>query len=350
MKEGTPAPVPVQGPVSAVPPLDAAAGLKTSHSHLAGLATQTQKTRAALLGGGDVDTTPTASISKAAAEGITTTSTKWNTKNLGLRLGADLVSAASAAVLVAPVISIIDRSIMENASGAAPLLTSLRRSLRSLLLSPRSTILSKPFGLIFLLYGGTYLTANTLDTTVTTVKNNPNPAHVTSGSSKFFASSAANIGLCIYKDQVFVRLFGPPGAVPRPVGLPSYLLFAARDCMTIFASFNVPPLLGPVLTERLSKDTQKYVTGQTMAQFAAPAVVQLFSTPVHLLGLDMYNRPSAGGGGGQGSSPSWGERFALVRKNWAVSVAARICRIVPAFGVGGVVNMKVRKGLMERLS
>jgi hypothetical protein len=34
---------------------------------------------------------------------------KWNTKNLSWRLGADMVSAASAAVLVAPIISIIDR-------------------------------------------------------------------------------------------------------------------------------------------------------------------------------------------------------------------------------------------------
>jgi len=34
---------------------------------------------------------------------------KWNTKNLGLRLGADATSAASAAALVAPIISIIDR-------------------------------------------------------------------------------------------------------------------------------------------------------------------------------------------------------------------------------------------------
>lgn len=34
---------------------------------------------------------------------------KWNTKNLALRLGADLVSACSAAALVAPIISIIDR-------------------------------------------------------------------------------------------------------------------------------------------------------------------------------------------------------------------------------------------------
>jgi len=47
--------------------------------------------------------------------------------------------------------------------------------------------------------------------------------------------------------------------------------------------------------------------------------------------------------------PSLGDRWAAVCKNWAVSTAARICRIVPAFGVGGVVNVKVRKGLMERL-
>lgn len=34
---------------------------------------------------------------------------KWNTKNLVFRMGADLVSAAAAATLVAPLISIIDR-------------------------------------------------------------------------------------------------------------------------------------------------------------------------------------------------------------------------------------------------
>lgn len=33
----------------------------------------------------------------------------WNTENLGLRLSSDLLSAASAGALVAPVISIIDR-------------------------------------------------------------------------------------------------------------------------------------------------------------------------------------------------------------------------------------------------
>ncbi|KAK4098311.1 hypothetical protein N658DRAFT_455343 [Parathielavia hyrcaniae] len=270
------------------------------------------------------------------------TSAKWNTKDLAFRLGADLISAASAAVLVAPIISIIDRSIMENASGRRSLTDSLKSSLRTLLLHPQRVILSKPFALIFALYGGTYLTANTLDTATSTARSLP-ATHVTSGTSKFAASSAANIGLCIYKDQVFVRLFGPPGIIgaPRPVTLPSYLLFAARDCMTIFASFNVPPLLGPVLSRRFGDQMQRYASGQTVAQFAAPAAVQLFSTPVHLLGLDIYNRPGVAGG--------WRDRWTAVRMNWAVSTAARVCRIVPAFGVGGAVNVKVRRALMERL-
>lgn len=46
--------------------------------------------------------TPSSGTDETAAK-------RWNTKNLGLRLGTDLASAATAAVMVAPVISIIDR-------------------------------------------------------------------------------------------------------------------------------------------------------------------------------------------------------------------------------------------------
>lgn len=235
-------------------------------------------------------------------------------------------------------------SIMENASGRRRLGTCVKDSVASFLRRPHSLIFSRPFGLIVMAYGGTYLTANTLDTSISTTQSRP-ATYVSSGTAKFVGPTAANVGLGIYKDQVFVRLFGPTGTVPRPVTLPSYMLFTLRDCLTIFASFNVPPLLGPVLTDHLSPAVQRYATGQTMAQFAAPAAVQILSTPLHLLGLDLYNRPSDKATG----SPRFAERLALVRKNWAVSTAARVCRIVPAFGVGGVVNMKVRRSLMERL-
>jgi hypothetical protein len=42
-------------------------------------------------------------------------------------------------------------------------------------------------------------------------------------------------------------------------------------------------------------------------------------------------------------------RAARVLRDWGLAAFARMGRIVPAFGVGGVVNTKVRRGLMEKL-
>jgi hypothetical protein len=110
--------------------------------------------------------------------------------------------------------------------------------------------------------------------------------------------------------------------------------------MTIFASFNIPPLLGPVLSKHMGDQLNKSISGQTIAQFLAPASIQLISTPVHLLGLDFYNRHQSG--------VTLKDRYQIVKKNWGVSTFARMCRIVPAFGVGGVVNSNVRRGLMTK--
>ncbi|KAG5969953.1 hypothetical protein E4U55_001911 [Claviceps digitariae] len=298
----------------------------------------------------DPTTKPTDSLAPAAQSlpphhtAVAASRRTWNTKNLGWRLVVDATGAACAGAIVAPVISIIDRSIMENASGRNSLLQSIQSSLRHLAKNPRAALFSRPCALILMLYGGTYLTANVLDTTTSALTNKP-ASSVSSGASKFVASSAANVGLCMIKDRSYVRMFGPVGAVPRPVPLPSYALFTLRDCLTIFASFNIPPLLGPHIDARLSGELSRHLSGHTTAQFMAPAAVQFLSTPLHLLGLDMYNRPA---GPGQ-NVLSWRNRLQLVRSNWLISSLARIGRIVPAFGVGGVVNMKVRHNLMAKL-
>ena len=70
---------------------------------------------------------------------------------------------------------------------------------------------------------------------------------------------------------------------------------------------------------------------------AAPAAMQLLSTPLHLWGLDLYNRPRGGG------------RVLKIARNWLGSSLARMARVIPAFGVGGVVNARVRRVLMERV-
>jgi hypothetical protein len=74
---------------------------------------------------------------------------KWNTEKLGLRMGVDALSAGAAGALVAPIITMIDKGIIENASGRRTLIASLKESARELLLRPHRFVASKPFALIF---------------------------------------------------------------------------------------------------------------------------------------------------------------------------------------------------------
>ena len=117
---------------------------------------------------------------------------------------------------------------------------------------------------------------------------------------------------------------------PRAVPLPTYALFAARDTMTIFFSFNLPARVSPWV------EASGVRRPEVVAQLLAPAACQVFSTPLHLWGLDLYNRERRVAGG-------WGGRWKRVRGEWGRSALARMGRIVPAFGVGGVVNAGVRK-------
>ena len=142
-------------------------------------------------------------------------------------------------------------------------------------------------------------------------------------------------------------MFGPPSslagaaaaaaAATRTVPAASYALFALRDSLTIFASFNLPPFIAPILP--LSEEVEKQVSRTSIAQFLAPAGIQLLSTPLHLWGLDLYNRP-------RGNGVRWKERVRRVGRDWLGSSAARMGRIVPAFGVGGIVNSGVRRRML----
>lgn len=273
---------------------------------------------------------------------------RWNTENLGLRLGADASSAAGASILVAPAICVIDRSIVEKAASGKSLSSCLMRSVRPALTRPHTFLASKPFLLIFSLYFGTYFTANGIDTLTTTVQSEP-ASKVTSGPVKFVATSAVNMSLCVYKDSCFAKLFGGAASKSPAATIPvlSLALFSIRDSMTIFASFNLPPLIAPQLANLpptietqfsriLSTEAGRYNT----AQFIAPITMQIFSTPIHLLGLDLYNRQGRLG---------IAERVTRIVRDWGVSASARMCRAGISFGLGGVINADVRRKMMKSL-
>ncbi|KAI5841156.1 hypothetical protein DFP73DRAFT_136652 [Morchella snyderi] len=247
------------------------------------------------------------------------------------RVLVDFASAGAATLAVAPVICLIDRSVIENASGRSKsVLASVGTSLKTLFTSPHKFIFSKPFALIYLTYCGTYLSANTVDT-VASIRDGTDIRSVTAGPEKFATTSIVNMSLGLVKDRSFARMFGTGS--PRPVPAPTFVLFAARDAMTIFSSFNVPPLLAPYMPQDMLMKPESW------AQFIAPASCQILSTPLHLLGLDLYNRGNIG----------WKERCKMIKTNYFPSAMARMCRILPAFGLGGVTNATVRRSLLETL-
>lgn len=217
-------------------------------------------------------------------------------------------------------------------------MSSIKTSFRALLARPHTFLASRPFRLISMVYFSTYLTANSIDTISSTLTPSA-IIHTTSGTSKFLAASTVNMSLCLYKDSQFAQMFRAPGNVAstltRSVPKASFALFGLRDSMTVFASFNLPPLVAPMVSE----EVEKVVSRASLTQILTPAAMQLFTTPLHLWGLDLYNRPVA----------SLAERIRQVGKNWAGSTLARMGRIIPAFGFGGVINAKVRRRLMEKL-
>lgn len=240
------------------------------------------------------------------------------------------------------------RSIVRKAASSAPLSTSLLTAATSALTRPHRFLSSRPFLLIFSLYYSTYFTANTIDTLTSTIEDR-NAKDVTSGPTKFAATSAVNMSMCVYKDSQFAKLFGNTASSSPAAKIPkvSYALFACRDSLTIFASFNLPRLIAPRLAELPDSVQSRFArilsteSGRTnTAQFLAPAAMQLCSTPLHLLGLDLFNRQGRLG---------FGERAGQVVKNWAVCSFARMGRIVPAFGIGGVANAQMRQRMMEKL-
>jgi hypothetical protein len=211
---------------------------------------------------------------------------------------------------------------------------------------PRAFFFSTPFLLIYTLYGSTYLTANAIDTVTSTMRNHSYDS-VDTGFAKFITTTTVNMAICVYKDARFAKMFGanesPTRCHPTPspsapkIPKTSYSLFCLRDSITIFASFNVPAQIAPLIPDFMASTPGMKAS---LAQFSCPALMQFVSTPMHLLGLDLYNRQPAGG-------LPWTDRVCRIRRDYVASCFARMGKIVPAYGIGGTVNVRMRSCLMN---
>lgn len=241
-------------------------------------------------------------------------------------LGGDILAASGASLCIAPIVTVVDRSIIKNANGSQPLWQGVRTGFVDMLKAPHRFLRGRDFLLVWGVYTGTYIAANFADTLCTYLNRS-------SEFPKFLATTVTNISLCVRKDMIFTKMFGV--IAPTTFPLTSYALFTLRDCLTIYASFNYPPKISKTIQEYFPKLNKQ--RSDKLAQLSCPVGIQFISTPIHLFALDLYNRPKI----------PVGARASLIGSNYFTTVSARISRIFPAFGIGGIVNKSLRDDFIK---
>ena len=177
-------------------------------------------------------------------------------------------------------------------------------------------------------YGGTYFAKNFADVLIERRGLSESRA---AGTAKFCATTATNMGGSILKDAAFARWFGAAAAAaaaPAVIPKTSYALFAARDCLTISGAFVVPDAMRAALHARAG--VAESAAG-VVSQLVSPPLMQVVCTPLHLLALNLVNVPAA----------SAAARVAALRASTPAALLARSLPMLPAHGVGGLLNAVV---------
>lgn len=240
-----------------------------------------------------------------------------------MRYGVEWAAAILSGFSVAPVVSILDKAIVSNASGKEKLLPSIKSGVKSFFKRPVSFFRQPAFLLVWGVYSGTYIVANSIELfCIQSKRSEVIP--------KFVGSFIANTSLSMFKDKMFAQMFGV--GISRPFPPLGYAMFVTRDGLTILASFTLPKPIGKSIHERSSLSKQ---TSENIAQLIVPCMIQFVSTPIHLYALDRYNRPEP--------SVTHYDRFVRIGQEYVKTVLARIARILPAFGIGGILNTYLRR-------
>jgi hypothetical protein len=244
--------------------------------------------------------------------------------------GGDSVSALCTASLAAINVAIIDRAIMLKAmEQTTSIWEGVVLGYKTMFLTPKKFFFRTDppnhfapiYRLVTLVYGGTYMAGNLTQSY----------CEANSYSylfPKFVNGSAANVLLTLYKDNQMLKILGSDKPTPKL----SLGLFILRDSLTVFSSFYLSEVVAkkvkqtwPELTPRQCSDLGDVMT---------PAAIQFISTPIHLFAIMYKQFPELR------KTPDVIWRKVLPQ--YLPAAFSRVGRIVPAFGIGMMVNRRLR--------
>ncbi len=157
----------------------------------------------------------------------------------------------------------------------------------------------------------------------------------------FATTTAVNSTTTMLKDRFYAKHFGTTTSPKVPKI--SFALWGLRDCMVIGSSFILPEYLCNTLKQHTDLD---HVTALQISQITCPVAMQFIAGPIQLLGLDFYNRPLTD----LSYKVAAVERIKFQYINFGSIVGARIARILPSYGIGGIGNTYCREKWRDSLN
>lgn len=140
--------------------------------------------------------------------------------------------------------------------------------------TPFQFFTSFKFRWMYIVYGLTYI-ANNLSDTHRYIPSVPVEIQ------NLLVTFLVNTSVGVMKDKAYAQHFG--ASQKRPFPYVSLGLFYTRDIITVASAFTLPPLI----EKSFSFSERK---SDTIAQLLCPLLIQMVVSPLHLLGLDIYNR------------------------------------------------------------
>lgn len=279
--------------------------------------------------------------------------------SLQSHLLVDCAAAVTAAATIAPIITATDRyvntcnvrpraltnshrSVVESVSTGKPLVRTLGKHLLCPFTNPRKFFATRPVFVVWTLYAATYFTANTSETLIEKFLDADKTLTGTLVSSAVFA---VNTPLSVWKDVRFAQFFGArvvakttTSLAPAHRSMPASVsaAFLVRDIITVFGSFAIAPQFAAMIPDNLAQTAQAKASA---AQLVVPAMTQVVATPVHLLGLDLYNRPGRTG---------FVDRLNASRRKLLSTTVMRAFRLIPAYGLGIIFNGNLRSSMRNK--
>jgi hypothetical protein len=249
-----------------------------------------------------------------------------------IRAPKEIACALAASLLVSPLVSIIDKCLVQEIAGIRPMMVSIKAGGAKMMKSPRVFVGALSFRLTVIVYFGTYAVANLSELGLDEyrVAEEEKRKQI-----KVSCAATANIGLLAWRDMIFAREFSGTKGPARKAPKTMIAMFALRDFGTMGATFYGAPKAAEYLMKE--QGVNKDVAELSMA-LLIPVLSQYVTAPLHIHAMDIYARPVA----------TAAERVRKVVEEYNKISLARALRILPAFGIGAYSNNKMKETFIRQ--